>query len=96
MRVTVTQRGGIVGDEVTLVDLDTARLGDDIKHRVEQQVSAAIASRASAAESIGTDLLNYQLVVEDRGRKQALTWIDDGGKSAAPIRDLLSRLQGLS
>jgi hypothetical protein len=35
-------------------------------------------------------------VVEDRGRKQALTWIDDGGKSAAPIRDLLSRLQGLS
>ena len=96
MHVTVTQRGGIVGEEVTLIDLDTARLGSDVRKRVEQQVTATMASRASGDETIGADLLNYQLVVEDQGRKQALTWIDDGGKAAAPIRDLLSRLQGIS
>ena len=93
MHVTITQRGGFVGSEVTLVQLDTARLDADTRREVEHQITTSVARRTSRDESIGADLLEYKLDVDDQGRHDAVTWVDDGGPSAAPIRDLIARLQ---
>jgi len=95
VQITVTQRGGFIGAEITLVHLDTGELGLDTRHGLEQQIDAALLSAAADDRPIGSDLLEYRLIVEDEGRRRARTWTDDGGSSAAPIRDLLARLQGL-
>ena len=95
MRVTITQRGGFIGGEVTLVQLDTGRLDADARHEVEQHIAASRALDAPRDQPIGADLLEYTLVVDDQGRHDAITWVDDGGPSAAPIRDLVARLQQL-
>ena len=95
MRVTITQRGGFIGSEVTLVQIDTARLDAEARHEVEGQIAASVALRAPRDQPIGADLLEYKVVVDDQGRHDAITWVDDGGPSAAPIRDLVARLQQL-
>ena len=95
MHVTITQRGGFIGSAVTLVQLDTARLDADARQEVERQIAASVAPTAPRDQPIGADLLEYRLVVDDNGRHDAITWVDDGGPSAAPIRDLVSRLQQL-
>ena len=95
MHVTITQRGGFIGSAVTLVQLDTARLDADARQEVERQIAASVALKAPRDQPIGADLLEYKLVVDDQGRHDAITWVDDGGPSAAPIRDLVARLQQL-
>jgi emfourin len=94
VHVKVTQRGGFIGSEVTLVQLDTARLNEDVRHEVEKQI-ANITRQRAGKQPIGADLLEYTLTVDDQGRHDAVTWVDDGGGSAAPIRDLVARLQQL-
>jgi hypothetical protein len=95
VQITVTQRGGFIGGEVTLVQLDTGRLGNDTRRGVEQEIDATLMSSGTDERPVGADLLEYRLIVEDQGRRRARTWTDDGGVAAAPIRDLLEKLQGL-
>ncbi len=95
MQITVTQRGGLVGEEVTLVQLDTGRLGNETRRGLEQQIDATFMSKGTDERPVGADLLEYRLIVEDQGRRRARTWTDDGGAAAEPIRDLLAKLQGL-
>jgi hypothetical protein len=94
VNVKITQRGGLIGDEVTLVQLDTARLDGNVRRDVEQQIAASMRQR-SGDRPIGADLLEYTLHVDDQGRHDAVTLVDDGGGSAAPLRDLVARLQQL-
>ena len=91
MRVTITQRGGFVGDEVTLAELDTERLDDSARREIESLVAGTQARGAARGAPIGADLLEYNLTVDG----QTISWVDDGGPSAAPIRDLLARVQQL-
>ena len=95
MQITVTQRGGFIGGDVTLVRLDTGRLGNETRRGLEQQIDATLMSSATDDRPVGADLLEYRLIVEDQGRRRARTWTDDGGAAAAPIRDLVATLQGL-
>ena len=94
MNVKITQRGGFIGDEVTLVQIDTGRMDGNVRRDLEQQI-AAIMKQRSGNQPIGADLLKYTLQVDDQGRHDAVTVVDDGGGSAAPIRDLVARLQQL-
>jgi len=95
MRVTITQRGGYAGDtEVTLVDFDTTRLDGAQRKALERDVEAASATSIPRGGNIGADhIMEYRLVVEDKGQRRAISLVDDGGSSAASIRDLISRLQ---
>jgi hypothetical protein len=91
VQVKITQKGGFVGDEVTLAELDTERLDAKARREVENMVAATRSRGASRGAAVGADLLEYNLTVDG----QAMSWKDDGGESAAPIRDLLARVQQL-
>ena len=91
MRLKITQRGGFVGDEVTLAEIDTERLDAGARREVENMVASTRARGASRGAAVGADLLEYNLTVDG----QTMSWKDDGGEAAAPIRDLLARVQQL-
>lgn len=94
MRITITQRGGLAGDEITLAQVDTATLNPAARKQIEEQVAASMArSRPPADRAIGADLLEYTLTVDDGGDQEKTTWVDDGGAGAQPIKDLITRLQ---
>jgi hypothetical protein len=94
MRVTITQRGGYVGDEVTVVDVDTTRLDGAQRKALEREVEAASTASRPRGAAIGADhMMEYSLVVEDKGQRRAISLIDDGSSSAKPIRDLIAKLQ---
>lgn len=92
MNVTVTQRGGFVGSEVMLAQVDTGRLDANTKKELEQEIAAAMAATPRERPA-GADLLEYKIVVEDQGRRDEMTWVDDGSPSTAPARDLVARIQ---
>jgi hypothetical protein len=91
MRISITQRGGFAGGEVVLASVDTATLDEATRRTVEQQVQAATAAR-QREQPVGSDMLTYELSVEDGAARSSSTWVDDGGAGAQPVKDLLERL----
>jgi hypothetical protein len=47
VQITVTQRGGFIGGEVTLVRLDTGRLANEARRGLEQQIDATLMSKGT-------------------------------------------------
>jgi len=92
MRITIKQRGGFVGDEVTLVAVDTSRLDPQTCARIEGEVRNSGLLAGQRDRPVGSDLLEYQIEVEDGGTRETATWVDDGGASAEPVRHLIARL----
>jgi hypothetical protein len=91
MRITIKQRGGFAGGEVVLANVDTATLDPAVRQRIEQQVQAATAA-GQRDLPVGSDLLSYEMSVEDGAAKSRGTWVDDGGAGAQPVKELLARL----
>jgi hypothetical protein len=94
VRITITQRGGLAGGEITLTQVDTATLNPEARKQVEAQVAASMTgSRPPVDRAIGADLLEYTLTVEQDGGEAKSAWVDDGGAGAQPIKQLLTQLQ---
>ncbi len=91
MRVTIKQRGGFVGGEVVLAQVDTATLDAATRRSIEQQVQATVSSAGQEA-AIGADLMTYELEVEDGSTRSGGSWIEDGGTAAQPVKTLLDRI----
>jgi hypothetical protein len=91
MRITIKQRGGFAGGEVVLANLDTATLDAATRASIEQQVRSAAAA-APGERPVGSDLMEYEMSLEDGGAVTRRTWVEDGGAGAQPVKDLLARL----
>ena len=67
------------------------RLDADTRRDVESLIASTRSRGAPRSAATGADLLEYTLTVDG----QTISWVDDGGEAAAPIRDLLARVQQL-
>jgi hypothetical protein len=92
VRVTVKQRGGFAGVDVDLAQVDTAALDADRRAALEQQVRAVLDTASRREPHVGADHMEYELTVDQDGRRTVTTWVEDGSEAAAPIRDLVARL----
>lgn len=72
--------------------IDTCTLAEGARQTVEQMIQASGALADQRDRPVGADLLEYEVTMEDRGRRQSWVWTDDGGPGAAPVRNLVARL----
>jgi len=84
-------RGFAGGAPIQLADVDTARLPDAARPAIERRVQSLGSGPPDRA--VGSDLLEYEIVVESDQGRRVVTWTDDGGPSAAPVRDLIAEVQ---
>jgi hypothetical protein len=93
MHIVVRRSGGYGGIErVSTVDtsgLDLAR-----RKRIEQLIHDAAATLGGAEEPIGTDLMRYEITVQESGATRSMTWTDDG--TPGPMKQLIEEMQELS
>jgi hypothetical protein len=97
VHVTITQHGGFAGNQpITLVDVDTATLSARDRQDIERDISTSDALQPQRNPPIGTDFIEYEVVVDDGGSRQSAKWVDDGAGSAEPVKTLAARLQQLA
>jgi hypothetical protein len=95
VRVTVRQRGGFAGTDIELAQVDTATLDAATRTALETEIRSVLSAPAAPDAQVGADLMQYELTVDDGGKRQVRTWIEDGTDAAAPIRELVSRITAL-
>jgi len=95
VQITIRQRGGLAGIDLQVVRIDTDTLAAGARQHVEQMIRSSGVLADQLDRPIGADLLEYEVTMEDQGRRQAWIWVDDGGPGAAPVRDLVARLTDL-
>jgi hypothetical protein len=92
MRIAVKRTGGFAGLTEDIGEVDTTQLDASAAQQVEQMVSSLgffELPATIAAPTIGADLFRYEITVSDGSRRHAVTFADDGGPEAAPLRDLV-------
>jgi hypothetical protein len=95
MQVSVKRSGGYAGLTEQLASVDTARMGQDQRQRVEQLLrTSGLFDRPAGAPrgAVGADLFHYEITVRDGEREHTLVFSDDGGPETAPLRQLVQTL----
>jgi len=92
MQIIVRSTGGYAGTQ-QVASIDTADLEAGARTRVEQLVRDATASLRQAEDSIGADLMRYEITIRENGTTRSLAWTDDG--TFGPVKQLIEEVQQL-
>ncbi|HMH52963.1 MAG TPA: protealysin inhibitor emfourin [Candidatus Acidoferrum sp.] len=95
MRIRVRQLGGFAGEPLELGRVDTATLPADVAAALHQTVDQAHFFDLPAvvpSDSVGADLLVYEITVEDGDRRHSVSFVEDGSEAASPLRGLKTQL----
>jgi len=92
MQIVVRRTGGYGGIE-SVSTVDTSGLDPARRKRIEQLVGDAAAA-PHAEEPVGSDLMRYEITVQESGATRSITWTDDG--TPGPIKQLIEEVQELS
>lgn len=92
MGIVVRRTGGYAGGE-SVSKVDTDRLNAAQRLRIEQLVRDAAATVARAEEPIGSDLIKYEITIQENGSTRTLVWTDDG--TPGPVKQLIEEVQQL-
>src|SRR5262245_8480328 len=99
MHISITRSGGYAGITEQVVDLDTSQLDPAAARKVEEAVKKSdIYSRSAqtGGGTVGADLLKYEITIADGGRRQQVTFAEDGKPATAPLTGLVNQLMEIS
>jgi len=97
MNLRVRRFGGFAGLDETLVDIDTARLSEADRARLEGEIreldffSLPI---SGAGEAVGADLVYTEVTVRDGGKSHTVRYSDEDAGSSQALRRFVDRLVG--
>ena len=95
MRIRVRQLGGFAGEPLELARVDTATLPADVAAALHEAVAEARFFDLPAvvpSDSVGADLLVYEITVEDGDRRHSVSFVEDGTNATSPLRGLKTQL----
>ena len=91
MKITIQRHGGYAGTSELVATKDAAT------------PESAAACRATVGQiknlsrghcPVGADFIRYELVIEDSGSRETISFADDGSDQARQLADLVSSLAG--
>ena len=97
MNLRVRRFGGLAGLDETLVDIDTARLSEADRARLEGEIreldffSLPI---SGADEAVGADLVYTEVTVRDGAESHTVRYSDEDAGSSQALRRFVDRLVG--
>ncbi len=97
MEIKVKRTGGYAGFSDDPPAIDTARIDADRARRIEALVKKSgflELARKPAGESVGTDLVRYEITIREKGREATVAFQDDGSPRFEKLRALADDLLG--
>jgi hypothetical protein len=97
MNLRVRRFGGLAGLDETLVDIDTTRLSQPDRARIDGEIreldffSLPI---SSADEPVGADLIYTEVTVRDGPKSHTVQYSDENAGSSQALRRFVDRLIG--
>ncbi len=95
MKIWLRQKGGYAGITIDLVSLDTDRVPPETARTLQTAVGACgffELPATVAGDTVGADMLTYEIAIEDGVRKHRVTFVDDDSPRTAPLRRLKDTL----
>lgn len=97
MKISIRQSGGFAGAIETLGPIETADLPSGMAREIESEIrQLGFLSQPSQDESVGADLMRYEVTVQDGNHERTLRVVDDGSEHAEGLRDLIQKLRAMS
>jgi len=92
MTISINQSGGYAGISQHLATIDTTRLNAATARQIEQLVQELdfFHLPEQATQQVGTDMLRYEITVEDLNRQRTVAFDDDGSPQTAQLRQLVN------
>jgi hypothetical protein len=97
MHLKVRRFGGFAGLDETLVDIDTARLGETERASIEGEIRELdffSLSTSGADDAVGADLVHTEVTVQDGARSHTVRYSDEHAGSSQALRAFIDRLVG--
>jgi hypothetical protein len=97
MNLRVRRYGGLAGLDETLVDIDTARLGETERASIEGEIRELdffSLSTSGADDAVGADLVHTEVTVQDGARSHTVRYSDEHAGSSQALRAFIDRLVG--
>jgi hypothetical protein len=97
MNLKVRRFGGFAGLDETLVDIDTARLGETERASIEGEIRELdffSLSTSGADDAVGADLVHTEVTVQDGARSHTVRYSDEHAGSSQALRAFIDRLVG--
>jgi Emfourin len=95
MKIWLRQKGGYVGTTIELISFDTDRMPAETARTVRVAVTAAgffDLPATVAGDTVGGDVLSYEICIEDGARQHCVTFVDDDSPGTAQLRRLKDTL----
>ena len=95
MKIWVRQKGGYAGTTIELINLDTDRMPAETTSTVRAAVTTADffnLPATVAGDTVGADLLSYEICIEDGARQHCVTFVDDASPGTTELRRLKDTL----
>jgi hypothetical protein len=91
MRVTIRRKGGYSGESETLTVKDSTRLTSAEASTLHTTLDK-LKSLADEHRPVGADFIKYELLIEDAGSKETVTFADDGSDKAQQLVQLVNTI----
>jgi len=95
MKIWLRQKGGYAGTTIELVSLDTDRMPAETARTIRVAVTTAgffDLPATVAGDTVGADVLSYEICLEDGARQHCVTFVDDDSPGATQLRRLKDTL----
>jgi hypothetical protein len=97
MNLKVRRFGGFAGLDETFLDIDTTRLSETDRARIEGEIRGLdffSLPISSADEPVGADLTYTEVTVRDEARSHTVRYSDENPGSSQVLRHFVDRLLG--
>jgi hypothetical protein len=97
MNLGVRRYGGFAGLDETLVDIETSRLSETDRARIEgkiRELDFFSLPTSGADEAVGADLVYTEVTVRDGAKSHTVRYSDDNAGSSQALMRFVDRLVG--
>jgi hypothetical protein len=97
MNLRVRRFGGFAGLDETLVDIETTRLSETDRARIEREIRELdffSLPRFGADEAVGADLVYTELTIRDGAKSHTVRYSDENAGASQALGRFVARLVG--
>jgi hypothetical protein len=91
MKITIQRHGGFAGTNEVLDILDTKSLSAEREAAV-RGVLGRMQRLEPSTRAVGADFIHHEILIEEGGAQQTLSFVDDGSDKAHELLELLNTI----